>query len=156
MFQVPDTVGSSLPDKQKNDPHPSHRPRPPPPLCICPGFQLSGEKVVLQTDLDTVIIQFKLNPVRKSLIYLQLEINKIRATILSNVTNNIKDTASADQLKKVTVSIVNVITETIRKEIFEIDQLSEVNETKQKRVLEILGDFLLTRTGVPSASDMDV
>ena len=73
--------------------------------------------MVLQTDLDTVIIHFKLNPVRKSLIVLQLEINNIkniRATILSNVRNNIKDTASVDQLKKITISIDNVITESIR------------------------------------------
>ena len=74
-------------------------------------------------------------------------------TIFSNVANNIKDTASADQLKKITVSIVYVITESIRKELFEIDQLFEVDETKQKRALEILGDFLSTCTRVPLARE---
>ena len=116
-------------------------------------FSLQGKKVILQTDLDTIVIHARMEPVRKQLSDLQLEVNSIRRTVMAEAVNDIKGKEEHSDMIKIIVGILNVLSDTVVQEIDEIDILFSKENNRKTRALEILGDFLSTCTGVPSARE---
>ena len=107
----------------------------------------------MQTDVDTIIVHTKLEPVRKQLNDLVLEINIIRGTILKESSNKLGTSREDEQFHKLVIVTLNSITEMATHELNALDNLFAEGKIRQKRALEILGDFLSACTGVPSAQD---
>lgn len=108
---------------------------------------------MLQLDLDTIVIHSKIDPVRSQLVDLHKEISSIKQNFMRETLNKLKDKDEYDEMVKLVVGILNVLTESIQQELADIDDLFINHDTREKRSLEILGDFLSACTGVPSARD---
>ena len=95
----------------------------------------------------------KIDPVRSQLVDLHKEISSIKQNFLRETLNKLKDKDEYDEMVKLIVGILNVLTESIQQEVADIDNLFINHDTRAKRSLELLGDFLSACTGVPSARD---
>ena len=116
-------------------------------------FSYQSKKVVLQLDMDTVVIHTKIEPVRLQLIDLQLEISSIKRAVMTETLNSLKGKDEHAEMSKIIIGILNVLSDSVEQAISDIDHIFVDYDSKEKRALEILGDFLSTCTGVPSARE---
>lgn len=119
----------------------------------CLDFSYQSKKVVLQLNLDTIVIHSKLDPVRSKLVDLHKEIDGIKKNFMRETLNKLKDKDEYNEMVKLIVGILNVFTDSVKQELADIENLFVKNDTREKRSLEILGNFLSACTGVPSARD---
>ena len=112
------------------------------PLTSTLDASYEGRKIIMQTDVDTIIVHTKLEPVRKQLNDLILEINIIRGTIIKESSNRVRASNEEEQFHKLIIVTLNSITEMAIHELNALDALFAEGKIRLKRALVILGDFL--------------
>lgn len=117
-------------------------------------FTEQNRRIILQSDVETVVIHTKLRAVSNRLAILLEQANQIRQeSILDHVRNNL-GIGEGRVNKLVSASILASINqiEIIQRDFNSFfEQHAEI--VSRKRALEILGSFLSKITGVPSARD---
>ena len=113
-----------------------------------------GRKVIMQSDVDTILIHTKLGPIYEHLQSSETELRTIQNSIIQIARNEIMAGDYDSKFLKVLVGIVRGNMETISTLKSRLSKVTQpASSVKSKRALEILGDFLSGITGVPSASD---
>ena len=113
-----------------------------------------GQLIILQTDIETVLIHTKLGNLGHLLDKLLIEADGIRTSAINyHVRNKVGNNGSRVN-KLVSTSIIATVKqiEIVRKDFIEFFA-ENAEPNSNKRALEILGSFLSTMTGVPSARD---
>lgn len=113
-------------------------------------------KIIMQADLETIVITADLYKVGSHLDSIENKLAEAREAILGNILS--KGTTSDHRITKGIMSIVENGEQLVKQVRLRYTELLEThdddkNGKKQKRALEILGEFLNTITGVPSAHD---
>ena len=113
-----------------------------------------GQRIILQTDIETVLVHTKLGNLGQLLDKLLIEADGIRTSAIKDHVSNKVGNEGSRVNKLVSASIIATVKQIdiVRNDF--IDFFAENAEpTNNKRALEILGSFLSTMTGVPSARD---
>ena len=104
----------------------------------------------MQTDVDTITVHTMLEPVRKQLNDLILEINIIRGTVIKELSNRVRASNEDEQFHKLVIVSLNSITEMVIHELNALDALFAEGKIRQKRALGIfcrpVREFLQPRT----------
>ena len=113
-----------------------------------------GRRIILQTDIEIVLIQTQLSATNNMLNQLAAETSNIRRAIIDDhVRNQLgKGQDQMNELMKASLDSSIKQIGTIRQDY---DQFFKDNPepSDAKRAIEILGNFLSSMTGVPSARD---
>ena len=112
-----------------------------------------GKDIIVQHDIETILVMTDLSPTRGQLD----EITKGLKVVKQNLISDVRNTLIKEQ-KAVDTAILNSIrTDESSVKFFskQMDTLltEKARNNRDKRALEILGSFLSTMTGVPSARD---
>ena len=112
-----------------------------------------GKDIIVQHDIETILVTTDLSPTRGQLD----EITKGLKVVKQNLISDVRNTLIKEQ-KAVNRAILNSIrTDESSVKFFskQMDTLltEKARNNRDKRALEILGSFLSTMTGVPSARD---
>ena len=123
-----------------------------------PAYDIAeeGKRVILQSDIETVLIHTKIGNVDEMLNHLLQEAGSIRTLALKDHVSNMLGKGRGRQNKLISASIISLIKQiTIVKSDYDqfFKDNAEKGDSKSKRAIEILGSFLSTMTGVPSARD---
>ena len=124
-----------------------------PPASSSLDISAQGSSIILQHDIEAILITTDLAPYREQLHDIARGIRIIKQNLVSDVRN----TLVKDQ-KAVNRAMLNSIrTDELNLKFItaQLDSLltAKAKSPKDKRALEILGSFLSTMTGVPSARD---
>ena len=114
-----------------------------------------GRRVILQSDIETVLIHTRVANIVSMLSHLQQEAANIRTSALKDHVSNRLGKGTGRQNKLISAS-VRALMKQIETVKSDFDQFFKDNidlESKNKRAIKILGSFLSTMTGVPSARD---
>ena len=114
-----------------------------------------GRRIILQSDIETVIIHTRVANIASMLTHLQHEAANIRTSALKDHVSNRLGKGTGRQNKLISAS-VRALMEQIETYKSDFDLFFKDNidlERKNKRAIEILGSFLSTMTGVPAARD---
>ena len=115
----------------------------------------SGTRIILQSDVQTVVISQDVGSIDRQIRRLQQQSKNLHLTILEGVNSN-KLKRNEQDLDKLLVGLLNTNHEKL---LILGERMADMKMTKgeqanlDKRALEILGSFLSTVTGVPSARD---
>lgn len=114
-----------------------------------------GRRIILQSDIETVLIHTRLENVDNLLIHLQQEAATIRNMALHDHVSNKLGKGKARINKLISSSIISLIKQIqiVRQDYDQFFKDNAEPENNIKRAIEILGSFLSTMTGVPSARD---
>ena len=114
-----------------------------------------GRRIILLSDIETVLIHTRVNNIATMLIHLQQEAANIRTTALKDHVSNRLGKGTGRQNKLISASVRALMKQigTIKSDFDQFFKDKIDLESKNKRAIEILGSFLSTMTGVPSARD---
>ncbi len=113
-----------------------------------------GTRVILQSDVDTILIHTKLGPISTHLKDTEIELTSIRNGIQLHAENAITSDANNSQFFKVLIGIVKSnLDKIVELKVRLHEVVAQNSQSHDKRALEFLGDFLSGLTGVPSASE---
>ena len=112
-----------------------------------------GREIILQHDIETVLITTKLSPMREELNHLGTGLRKVKQNLVSDVQNAMVKNQRA--INKALLDSIRASENSLKYLTRELDSIAATRSTKgkSKRAFEILGSFLSTVTGVPSARD---
>lgn len=114
-----------------------------------------GTRIILQSDIETVLIHTKIDSIGSMLDHLTTDALSIkRAAVTDHVSNQLGNGRGRIN-KLVAASITASINQisTVQGDYLQFFEDNAEPESNQKRALELLGSFLSTMTGVPSARD---
>ena len=124
------------------------------PLAHSSDIVEEGRRIILQTDIETVLIQTKVSSTHNMLNQLAAETSNIRRAITDDHVRNQLGKGQNRMNELIRASLDSSIKQisTIRQDF---DQFFKDNAepSDAKRAIEILGNFLSSMTGVPSARD---
>ena len=112
-----------------------------------------GREIILQYDIETVLITTKLSPMREELKNLSTGLRKVKQNLVSDVQNAMVKNQRA--INKALLDSIRASENSLKYLTKELDSIvaSRSTKGKSKRAFEILGSFLSTVMGVPSAKD---
>ena len=108
----------------------------------------------MQADLETVVIKSELTDIGSNLNSISLKLGEARESILTNEVG--KDNALKMKKSKGLLSVINScasLTRQTTERYTEFLNSNQNNDNREQRGIEILGEFLSSITGVPSAQD---
>ena len=115
-----------------------------------------GRRVILQTDIETVLVHTRIDNVEHTLNHLLGEAQIIRkqASNTKHVRNSIEQGKGG--IQKLLIGSIDAVIQqiiSVRNDFYQFFQNNAETNSKDKRAIEILGSFLSTMTGVPSTRD---
>ena len=121
--------------------------------CLTMDLNHEGREIILQTDIDTVLITTDLSQVRGALFNMTTGLKTVKQNMVADVRN-----ALVKDQRTINKALLDALRANERSVNFLQRQLDSVeskkgSDKKQKRAFELLGSFLSTVTGVPSARD---
>ena len=112
-----------------------------------------GDNIIMQTNIETILITAELSPIKGQLISLMKQTQNLQAAAVIHQGNKLgKESGQVNKMIYNTLQTNNKNVQTAAKHFSSlIESYSETS--RAKRAIEILGSFLSTLTGVPSARD---
>jgi len=113
-----------------------------------------GERILMQEVVETAIISTPLWETHNLVINLRFNVGKIKHQAMAQAANGIRK--SKTSFDKLTFEILNQCVQDMEAASARYELLRQtviIDQNRDKRALEILGDFLSSITGVPSARD---
>ena len=112
----------------------------------------TGRRIILQSDVETIIITLQLDEIKRALVDMIKNTNKIR-TSLTAPPNELKQSTSR-HYTNLFDSILDTLDQQTTETSIRLESLFvREQEKKYKRAIEILGRLLSKITGVPSANE---
>ena len=110
-------------------------------------------QIIMQADLETVLIRTDLATIEKQLHTTELKLGEAREALMSNTLGKDPHKKRESQgLLSVIKSCTSLVKQT-KERFHELINSTNMNNNREKRGIEFLGDVLSTITGVPSAQD---
>ena len=114
-----------------------------------------GRRIILLSDIETVLINTRVSNIATMLDHLKQEAANIRTSALTDHVSNRLGKGKRRQNKLISTSVLSLMKqiETVKSDFDQFFKDKIDLESKNKRAIEILGSFLSTMAGVPSARD---
>ena len=112
-----------------------------------------GHDIILQHDVETLLVSTDLSPSRARLNEICIGIASIKKNLVSDIRNSLmKDQKTVNRAILDSIRADELSISFIKRQ-YDTLFTKESNSKQSKRAFEILGSFLSTLTGVPSARD---